>query len=126
MSDKNMLCKCAFCLKEDANGVWLNQNTFNRHRLKMQEYLAKDENLDVTSQQIEGDIIQYTGEENMNLYAEEDTNLYAEEKCYFNEDDNELYSDYNDDDNEENNDDDNRENYDDINEKNDDDNNKRG
>ncbi|GES97902.1 transposase domain-containing protein [Rhizophagus clarus] len=104
MSDKNMLYKCAFCLKEDANGVWLNQNTFNRHRLKMQEYLAKDENLDVTKDNVNDE-------------------YYYNESVNFNEDDNEYYSDYNDDDNKENNDGDNRENYDDINEKNDDDNN---
>ncbi|GES83601.1 transposase domain-containing protein [Rhizophagus clarus] len=110
MSDKNMLCKCAFCLKEDANGVW---------RRKYESYAEEDTNLYAE------EYIHLQKEKDINLHTEDNVNdeYYYNESVNFNEDDNEYYSDYNDDDNEENNDDDNRENYDDINEKNDDDNN---
>ncbi|PKY31284.1 hypothetical protein RhiirB3_488722 [Rhizophagus irregularis] len=76
--DKHFLCKCTFCLNEDANGVILNQNTYNRHRSRIQEYSVRDEYLEDLNQQIEKDMSQYTEEENKSLYTEEDINLHAE------------------------------------------------
>src|SRR5215213_9823994 len=116
MSDQHLLCKCTFCLDENVNGVLLNRNTYNRHRLRIQEYSMRDENLENMDLQTE---------EGMNLYAEEDMNLHVEEDIdlqegnlnlvdedsdtesfNFNEEDNEYYSDYNDDDNDDDDDDD--------------------
>ena len=34
--EKTFLCTCISCLKENSNGVLLNQNTYNRHRKKQQ------------------------------------------------------------------------------------------
>jgi len=36
MEEKTFLCTCISCLKENSNGVLLNQNTYNRHRKKQQ------------------------------------------------------------------------------------------
>jgi hypothetical protein len=36
MEQKTFLCTCINCLKENPNGVLLNQNTYNRHRKKQQ------------------------------------------------------------------------------------------
>jgi len=116
MSDQHLLCKCTFCLDENVNGVLLNRNTYNRHRLRIQEYSMRDENLENMDLQTE-EGMNLHAEENMSLYAEEDMNLHVEEDIdlqegnlnlvdedsdtesfNFNEEDNEYYSDYNDDD----------------------------
>ena len=36
MEEKTFLCTCISCLKENSNGILLNQNTYNRHRKKQQ------------------------------------------------------------------------------------------
>src|SRR5271170_7073530 len=36
MEEKTFLCTCISCLKENSNGILLNQNTYNRHRKKPQ------------------------------------------------------------------------------------------
>jgi hypothetical protein len=124
MSDQHLLCKCTFCLDENVNGVLLNRNTYNRHRLRIQEYSMRDENLENMDLQTEEDMNLHA-EEIMSLYAEEDMNLHVEEDIdlqegnlnlvdedsdtesfNFNEEDNEYYSDYNDDDNDDDDDDD--------------------
>jgi hypothetical protein len=124
MSDQHLLCKCTFCLDENVNGVLLNRNTYNRHRLRIQEYSMRDENLENMDLQTE-EGMNLHAEENMSLYAEEDMNLHVEEdidlqegnlnlvdedsdteSVNFNEEDNEYYSDYNDDDNDDDDDDD--------------------
>ena len=124
MSDQHLLCKCTFCLDENVNGVLLNRNTYNRHRLRIQEYSMRDENLENMDLQTE-EGMNLHAEENMSLYAEEDMNLHVEEDIdlqegnlnlvdkdsdtesfNFNEKDNEYYSDYNDDDNDDDDDDD--------------------
>jgi len=124
MSDQHLLCKCTFCLDENVNGVLLNRNTYNRHRLRIQEYSMRDENLENMDLQTE-EGMNLHAEENMSLYAEEDMNLHVEEDIdlqegnlnlvdedsdtesfNFNEEDNEYYSDYNDDDNDDDDDDD--------------------
>ena len=126
MSDQSFLCKCTFCLGENVNGVLLNRNTYNRHRLKIQEYSVKDENLENEDifQQMEGDM-PLDIEENMILNTEEDIPMQIEEDIYqqednldlvnndsdtesfnFDEEDGEYYSDYNDDDDDDNDNDD--------------------
>ena len=118
MSDQSFLCKCTFCLGENVNGVLLNRNTYNRHRLRIQEYSVKDENLENEDilQQMEG-YMPLDTEENMILNTEEDIPMQIEEDIYqqednldlvnndsdtesfnFDEEDGEYYSDYNDDD----------------------------
>src|ERR1044072_3173577 len=116
MSDQYLLCKCTFCLDENVNGVLLNRNTYNRHRLRIQEYSVRDENLENMDLQTEENVNLHA-EENMNLHAEEDMDLQESnlnlvdensdtESFNFNEEDNEYYSDYNNDDDDNNNDDD--------------------
>src|SRR5437763_11107588 len=126
MSDQSFLCKCTFCLGENVNGVLLNRNTYNCHRLRIQEYSVKDENLENEDifQQMEGDM-PLDIEENMILNTEEDIPMQIEEDIYqqednlnlvnndsdtesfnFDEEDGEYYSDYNDDDDDDNDDDD--------------------
>ena len=46
MSDQSLLCKCIFCLDENVNGILLNRNTYNCHRLRIQEYSVRDETLE--------------------------------------------------------------------------------
>src|SRR4051794_23879786 len=136
MSDQSLLCKCTFCLDENVNSILLNRNTYNRYRLRIQEYSVRNETLENMDLQTEENVNLYA-EENMNLHAEENINLHAEEdmdlqednlnlidensdtKSFnFNEEDNEYYSNYNDDDDNDDNDD-----YDDDDNDNDDDNN---
>src|SRR3954466_1307881 len=116
MSDQSLLCKCTFCLDENVNGILLNRNTYNRYRLRIQEYSVRDETLENMDLQTEENMNLHA-EENMNLHAEENMNLHAKEdmnlqednlnlvdensdtKSFnFNEEDNEYYSNYNDDD----------------------------
>src|SRR3954454_23780407 len=116
MSDQSLLCKCTFCLDENVNSILLNRNTYNRYRLRIQEYSVRDETLENMDLQTEENMNLHA-EENMNLHAEENMNLHAKEdmnlqednlnlvdensdtKSFnFNEEDNEYYSDYNDDD----------------------------
>src|SRR4051794_14159097 len=140
MSDQSFLCKCIFCLDENVNGVLLNRNTYNRHRLKIQEYSVKDENLENEDilQQMEGNMPLDT-EENMILNTEEDIPMQIEEDIYqqednldlvnndsdtesfnFDEEDGKYYSDYNDNDNDDDNDDNDDDNDDDDNDDEDD------
>jgi hypothetical protein len=116
MSDKSFLCVCAFCLNENAKGVLLNKNTFNRHRSRIQEYSVRDENLEDVRPEMERSMPLDT-EEDMILDTEENMQLQAENDIYhqednldlidndsdteiidFNEEDGEHYSDYDDDD----------------------------
>jgi len=116
MSDKSFLCVCAFCLNENAKGVLLNKNTFNRHRSRIQEYSVRDENLEDVRPEMERGMPLDT-EEDMILDTEENMQLQAENDIYhqednldlidndsdteiidFNEEDGEHYSDYDDDD----------------------------
>jgi len=131
MSDQSLLCKCTFCLDENVNGVLLNRNTYNCHRLRIQEYSVRDENLEYMNLQTEKNMNLHA-KENMSSYAEEDMNLQEDnlnlvnknsdtESFNFNEEDNEYYSDYNNDD-DDNNNDDNDDNDDDDDDDNDDDN----
>src|SRR6266508_3470436 len=100
MTEKNFLYKCTFCLNENINGKILNQNTFNRHCTRIQEFSERDdENIDI--------------EENIHLNMEENIHLDIEEEQIeknidddsdtesfnFNEEDIKYYSDYNNDDN---------------------------
>jgi hypothetical protein len=59
MSEKIFLCRCTFCLDENQYGVLLNNNTFNRHRSRIQEYSVRDENWEGVRPQMEGGIPQY-------------------------------------------------------------------
>src|SRR5436305_11767717 len=125
MSDQSLLCKCIFCLDENVNGILLNRNTYNCHRLRIQEYSVRDKNLEYMDLQTEENMNLHA-EENMSSHAEEDMNLQEvnlnlvnensdTESFNFNEEDNEYYSDYN-------NDDDNNDNDDNDDDDNDDDN----
>src|SRR3954468_13924910 len=124
MSDQSLLCKCTFCLDENVNSVLLNRNTYNYHRLRIQEYSVRDKNLEYMDLQTEENMNLHA-KENMSSYAEEDMNLQEDnlnlvnensdtESFNFNEKDNEYYSDYNNDDddndNDNNDDDDNDDN----------------
>src|SRR6266498_3192311 len=65
MTERNFLYKCTFCLNENINGKILNQNTFNRHRTRIQEFSKRDDKnmyieeniyLDIEEEQIEKNI----------------------------------------------------------------------
>src|SRR3990170_3325306 len=130
MTERNFLCKCTFCLNEDINGKILNQNTFNRHRARIQEFSERDDENIYIEENIPLDMeesIHLNIEENIYLDTEENIHLNMEENIYldteekqieknidddsdtesfnFNEEDIEYYSDYNNDD--DNNDDNN-------------------
>src|SRR4051812_13117460 len=143
MSDQSFLCKCTFCLGKNVNGVLLNRNTYNRHRLRIQEYSVKDENLENEDilQQMEEDMPLDT-KENMILNTEEDIPMQIEEDIYqqednlnlvnndsdtesfnFDEEDGKYYNDDNDDNNDNDDDDDNDNDDDDDNDNDDDDDN---
>src|SRR6266511_3473558 len=67
MTERNFLCKCTFCLNENINGKILNQNTFNRHRTRIQEFSKRDDkNMYI--------------EENIYLNMEENIHLDAEKE----------------------------------------------
>src|SRR3989337_1468122 len=102
MTERNFLCKCTFCLNEDINGKILNQNTFNRHRARIQEFSERDDENMYIEENIPLDM-----EENIHLNMEENIYLDTEEKQIeknidddsdtesfnFNEEDIEYYSD---------------------------------
>lgn len=143
MAEKTFLCKCTFCLNENINGIFLNHNTYNRHRIRIQEFSERDdieikkENVHHLYSNIEEDIYLHT-EEDIQSQIEEDVQLQIEENIYqqeddldliddddaesfdFNEEDIEYYSDYNNDD-DNNNDSDNNNDDNDKTENNDDD-----
>src|ERR1043166_1216419 len=120
MTERNFLCKCAFCLKENTNGRFLNQNTFNRHHIKIQKFSERDDEDIYIKENIYLDTeesIHLNTEENIHLNTEESIHLDMEENIYldmeeeqiekdinnnydieslnFNEEDIEYYSDYN-------------------------------
>src|SRR6266540_4364721 len=75
MTEKNFLYKCTFCLNENINGKILNQNTFNRHRTRIQEFSKRDDKNMYIEENIYLDI-----EENIHLNTEENIHLDIEEE----------------------------------------------
>ena len=86
MTERIFLCKCTFCLKENINGIYLNQNTYNHHCIRIQKFSEKDniiekENVkDIYHLHIEKNIYLYI-EDNIkkNIYIREDIQLQIEE-----------------------------------------------
>src|SRR6266540_1091186 len=77
MTERNFLCKCTFCLNENINGKILNQNTFNRHRTRIQEFSERDDENMYIEENIHLDM-----EENIHLDAEKNIHLNMEENIY--------------------------------------------
>src|SRR6266542_3755159 len=134
MIERNFLCKCTFCLNENINGKILNQNTFNHHHTRIQEFSERDDENMYIEENIHLDIkenIYLDIEENIHLNTEENINLDKEEEQIeknidddsdtesfnFNKEDIEYYSDYNNDDDNNNDNNDNNSNSDDNNDK---------
>src|SRR6266498_3050223 len=61
MTERKFLCKCTFYLNENINGKILNQNIFNHHRTRIQEFSKSDDK---------------------NMYIEENIYLDMEENLY--------------------------------------------
>src|SRR6266498_2230446 len=114
MTERNFLYKCTFCLNENINGKILNQNTFNRHRTRIQEFSERDdENIYIEENiylDIEENIYLDIEEEQIEKNIDDDSDT---ESFNFNEEDIEYYSDYNNDDNNNNDNNDNNSNSDD-------------
>jgi len=121
MAEKTLICKCAFCLRKNKDGMLLNISTYNRHRVRNQEFSEKDDVEEISEMSIEQnllteiDMYHYMEEENIQLRADEADNMYQQQNDLniidedsdidFN-DDNEYYSDYNNEENDSDNDDD--------------------
>src|SRR6266542_2516843 len=137
MTERNFLYKCTFCLNENINGKILNQNTFNRHRTRIQEFSKRDDENIYIEENIHLDMkeniylnmkenIHLDTEKNIHLNTEENIHLDTEEEQIeknidddsdtksfnFNEEDIEYYSDYNNDDDNNNDNNDNNSNSD--------------
>ena len=87
MTERNFLCKCTFCLNEDINGKILNQNTFNRHRARIQEFSERDDENMYIEENIPLDM-----EENIHLDMKENIHLDAEKSIHLNTEEN-IYLD---------------------------------
>src|SRR6266496_1997669 len=128
MTERNFLYKCTFCLNKNINSKILNQNTFNCHRTRIQEFSERDDENIYIEENIHLDMkenIYLDIEENIHLNMEENIHLDTEEEQIeknidddsniesfnFNKEDIEYYSDYNNDD--DNNNDNNDNNSDD-------------
>src|SRR6266542_2403589 len=115
MTERNFLCKCTFCLNENINGKILNQNTFNHHHIRIQEFSERDDENMYIKENIHLNMkenIHLDIKENIHLNTEENIHLDTEEEQIeknidddsdtesfnFNEEDIEYYSDYNNDD----------------------------
>src|SRR6266496_3961498 len=83
MTERNFLCKCTFCLNENINGKILNQNTFNRHRTRIQEFSERDDENMYIEENIHLDM-----EENIHLDAEKSIHLNMEENIYLDTEEN--------------------------------------
>src|SRR6266511_420810 len=83
MTERNFLCKCTFCLNENINGKILNQNTFNRHRTRIQEFSERDDENMYIEENIHLDM-----EENIHLDAEKNIHLNMEENIYLDTEEN--------------------------------------
>src|SRR6266536_3059428 len=121
MTERNFLCKCTFCLNENINGKILNQNTFNYHCIRIQEFSERDDENMYIEENIHLDM-----EENIHLDMEEEQiekNIDDDsdtESFNFNKEDIEYYSDYNNDDDNNNDNNDNNNKSDDDDESDDD------
>ena len=92
MTEKTYLCKCTFCLKENINGIFLNQNTYNHHCIRIQEFSEKDDDIKIgikkkNIENIENIYHLYIEEnmhieENINLNTEKNINLDTEKNVY--------------------------------------------
>src|SRR6266542_4265995 len=83
MIERNFLCKCTFCLNENINGKILNQNTFNRHHTRIQEFSEKDDENMYIEENIHLDMkenIHLDMEENIHLNTKENIHLDIEEE----------------------------------------------
>ncbi len=87
MTERNFLCKCTFCLNENINGKILNQNTFNHHRTRIQEFSERDDENMYIEENIHLDM-----EENIHLDIEENIHLDAEKSIHLNMEEN-IYLD---------------------------------
>src|SRR5271170_4796932 len=103
MEEKTSLCTCISCLKENLNGILLNQNTYNRHRKKQQ---TREDSL--IKQFHSGENYQ---EEELSIDDIHQDDIYQEEELPIDEldknsdiesfdEDNKYYSDYSEDDSE--------------------------
>src|SRR6266540_6125478 len=85
MTERNFLCKCTFCLNENINGKILNQNTFNYHHTRIQEFSERDDKNMYIEENIYLDMkenIHLDMEENIYLDAEKSIHLNTEENIY--------------------------------------------
>ncbi len=89
MTERIFLCKYTFYLKENVNNIYLNQNIYNHHYTKIQEFSEKDniikeENVkDIYHLYIEENIYLYTKDDiKENIYIREDIQLQTEENIY--------------------------------------------
>ena len=75
MTKRIFLCKCTFCLKENVNDIYLNQNTYNYHHTRIQEFSEKD---NIIEEENVKDIHHLHIEENIYLHTEDDIkeNIY--------------------------------------------------
>src|SRR6266542_4046230 len=87
MIERNFLCKCTFCLNENINGKILNQNTFNRHHTRIQEFSERDDENMYIEENIHLDM-----EKNIHLDMEENIHLDAEKNIYLDKEEN-IYLD---------------------------------
>ncbi len=69
MTERIFLCKCIFCLKENVNGIYLNQNIYNYHHTRIQEFSEKD---NIIEEENVKDIHHLHIEENIYLHTEDD------------------------------------------------------
>src|SRR6266498_4070941 len=87
MTERNFLCKCTFYLNENINGKILNQNTFNHHRTRIQEFFERDDENMYIEKNIHLNI-----EENIHLDMKENIHLDAEKSIHLNTEEN-IYLD---------------------------------
>src|SRR6266511_359465 len=83
MTERNFLCKCTFCLNENINGKILNQNTFNRHRTRIQEFSERDDENMYIEENIHLDM-----EENIHLDTKKNIHLNMEKNIYLDTEEN--------------------------------------
>ncbi len=91
MTERNFLCKYTFCLNENINGKILNQNTFNHHRTRIQEFSERDDKNMYIKENIYLNMkenIRLDMKENIHLDVEKSIYLNIEENIYLNTEEN--------------------------------------
>ncbi len=75
MTERIFLCKYTFCLKENINDIYLNQNTYNHYYIRIQEFSKND---NIIKEENVKDIHHLHIKENIYLHTENDIkeNIY--------------------------------------------------